>query len=89
MLRRPSNKDSNLPAQQLDASRAHFRDYLSGMRAHASHEEYLPDNQQSGSLGSLYVPFVRKEESVHYLEAISKSLRSMHSNDGLHSNSRS
>lgn len=89
VLRRSSSKDNNLPAQQLDASRAHFRDYLDGTNSNMSHGEYLADNQRSASRGSLYVPSSHKEESMEDLEAISRSLRSMHSSDSLRSNGRS
>ena len=89
ILKSSSTKDSNFPAQQLDASRAHFRDYLDGTETNLSHEEYMSGNSHPDSRGSLYVPSLRKEESMGDLEAISRSLRSMHSNDSMHSNGRS
>jgi hypothetical protein len=89
VLGRSSSKDSNLPAQQMDASRAHFRDYLDGTETNLSHEEHTPVNPDSASRGSLYIPSSQHEESLNDLEAISRSLRSMHSSDSLHSNGRS
>ena len=84
-----SSKDNKIPTQQLDASRAHFRDYLEGTDTNASQEENTVGTSQSGPRGSLYVPSSQHDESMGDLEAISTSLRSMHSNDSLHSNGRS
>jgi hypothetical protein len=89
VLKRSTSKDNNLPAQHLDASRPHFRDYVNGTESNVSQEEYMVDNHQSGSRGSIYVPSSHKEESLEDLEAISRSLRSMHSSDSLRSNGRS
>jgi hypothetical protein len=89
VLRRSSSKDSDLPAQQMDASRAHFRDYLDGTNSNVSQEEFTIANSHSASRGSLYVPSSQKGGSMEDLEAISRSLRSMHSSDSLRSNGRS
>jgi hypothetical protein len=88
-LGRSISKEIDIPAQQMEASRAHFRDYLDGTDINVGHEEYAAGNSNSGSRGSLYIPSSQKEESMEDLEAISRSLRSMHSSDSLHSNGRS
>jgi hypothetical protein len=88
-LGRSSSKDLDLPAQQMEASRPHFRDYLDGTDINVGHEQYATGNPNSGSRGSLYIPSSQKEESMEDLEAISRNLRSMHSSDSLHSNGRS
>ncbi|ERF70066.1 hypothetical protein EPUS_00253 [Endocarpon pusillum Z07020] len=84
-----SSKDNKIPTQQLDASRAHFRDYLDGTDTNASQEENTADTSQSAPRRSLYVPSPQHDGAMGDLEAISASLRSMHSNDSLHSNGRS
>ncbi len=89
VLRRSSSRDSNLPAQQMDASRAHFRDYLDGTDSNLSHEEYMIPHPHATSRGSFYVPCSQNEEPVEDLEAMSRSLRSMHSSESLRSNGRS
>lgn len=84
-----SSKDNKIPTQQLDASRAHFRDYLDGTDTNVSQEENAARTSQSAPRGSLYVPSPQHDGSMGDLEAISVSLRSMQSNDSLHSNGRS
>lgn len=89
VLGRSSSKDSNLPIQQLDASRAHFGDYLGGADANISHEEYQTGDPPTRCRGSLYMPSSQKEESMEDLNAMTRSLRSVHSSDSLRSNGRS
>jgi hypothetical protein len=89
VLGRSPSKDTNLPAQQLDASRAHFRDYLNGTEVNISQEECESGKPSLTYRGSLHVPSSQKESTLEDLEAISRSLKSMHSNDSLCSNSRS
>jgi hypothetical protein len=85
VLGRSSSKENNMPAQQLDASRTHFRDYLNGTDVNQSHEEY--HHPQSSSRSSLYVP--QQEDTLEDLEAITRSLKSARSHDSLRSANRS
>lgn len=84
-----SSKDSFLPAQQMHATRAHFRDYLDNADGDHKYEEYFTGNLSSASRSSLYIPSTQHEDGLDDLHTLSRNLRSMHSSDSLRSNGQS
>ena len=80
-----SNKDK-FPAQQLDASRSHFRDYIDGSGVESALDQYFIGDNDATARGSLYIPSNHEHDSLEDLDRMSTTLRSAHSMESLHSN---
>ena len=80
-----SNKDK-FPAQHLDASRPHFRDYIDGAGMESALDQYFVDNNDATARGSLYIPSNHGHNSLEDLDQMSTTLRSAQSMESLHSN---
>ena len=74
------------PAQQLDANRPYFRDYVDGS-GEACMDEYFA-GEVDNARGSLFIPS-NQTDPLEDLDKLSATLRSSHSTDSLHSNGRS
>jgi hypothetical protein len=81
------NKE-DLGAQQVEASRPHFRDYVDGS-ADAGFDTYRTGDPESMSRGSIYIPTQQYDETSEDLDKISSTLRSTASRESLHSSNRS
>ncbi len=75
-------------AQQVEASRPHFRDYVDGS-ANAGFDTYHSNDPDSLARGSMYVPTQQYDETSEDLDKISSTLRSTASRESLHSSNRS
>ena len=82
-----SNKEG-FRAQQVEASRPHFRDYVDGS-ADAGFDTYHTSDLDSLSRASMYIPTPQYDETSEDLDKISSTLRSSASRESLHSNQRS
>lgn len=82
-----SNKE-DFGAQQVEASRPHFRDYVNGS-ADAGLDTYDACDPESLARGSLYIPTQQYDETSEDLDKISTTLRSTASRESLHSSNRS
>ena len=80
-----SNKEK-FPAQQLDASRSHFREYIDGSGLESALDEYFVGDNDATARGSLYIPSNHEHDSLEDLDRMSATLRSAHSMESLHSN---
>ena len=74
------------PAQQLDANRPYFRDYVDGS-GEACMDQYFA-GEVDNARGSLYTSS-NQTDPLEDLDKLSATLRSPHSTDSLHSNGRS
>ncbi len=83
-----SSKDK-FPAQQLDATRPHFRDYVDGTGTESSLDQYFVGDNDPTTRGSLYIPSSNDHDFLEDLDRMSSTLRSAQSIESLHSNSRS
>ena len=75
-------------AQQVEASRPHFRDYVDHS-ADAGFDTYDTGDSDPPVRGSIYVPTQEYDEISEDLDKISSTLRSTASRESLHSNNRS
>ena len=82
-----SNKE-DFGAQQVEASRPHFRDYMNNS-ADAGFDAYHTGDTEPLSRSSMYIPTQEYDETSEDLDKISSTLRSTASRESLHSNSRS
>lgn len=82
-----SNKE-HFGAQQVEASRPHFRDYVDGS-ADAGFDAYHTGDPKPSSRGSMYIPTQQSDETSEGLDQISSILRSAASRESLHSSNRS
>lgn len=82
-----SNKE-DFGAQQVEASRPHFRDYVDGS-ADAGFDTYHMGDFDSLSRASVYISTQQYDETSEDLDQISSTLRSTASRESLHSNQRS
>jgi len=83
-----SNKDK-FPAQQLDASRPYFRDYIDGPNIESALDRYFVDDSDATVRGSLFIPSSHECDSLEDHDRMSSTMRSAQSIESLHSNSRS
>lgn len=82
-----SNRE-DFGAQQVEASRLHFRDYVDGS-ADAGFDTYHTGDAESMSRGSIYIPTQQYDETSEDLDKVSSTLRSTASRESLHSTNRS
>jgi hypothetical protein len=82
------NKDK-FPAQQLDASRPYFRDYIDGSGLESALNRYFDDDNEVTARGSLYIPSSHEYDSLEDHDRMLSTMRSAQSMESLHSHNRS